>query len=1057
MHTVQSRLDDMARRLDSMAPKGPTAYTPPHSRSEPERIAEPISQFNRHLDPFTDASQPASPPAAPSQVAPAHLPPAIDLAVAEIAARRRALIGAQPEPRRAPAPSIEPLAALPPVPPAVAAATPMPIVTVPRATVPAQDLSSLEDQLRAITTQIETLRTPAVEEAINALRTELGDMARTLPAAMPRHAIEAIERQIAELTQRIAEDRRAGAGDNALAGIEHGLTEVRDALQHLTPVENLIGFGDAIHNLAHKIDMIVADKDPATIQKLESAIGTLREMSQHFASNDAVNRLAEQVQKLAQNVEHIGRVSTGDALAPLEQRIAVLSEALAERAQSGVNVPPRLEALVNSLSDKIEQVQLSRGDNIAASHLEDRITALVQKLDASDTRLSHLEAIERGLADLLVHIEDIKVSRATDDRYDNASPFVVDELRNDIARTQSTLDAVHDTLGHVVDRLAVIEQGLRAEANVPHYAEPVHEEPLELTEHQAQTSEHVPLAPEIPPCPAVDAETAFAEASPPIIAEPMTVFTEAPSAVTESSVHEPHELSADIALPPQPPPAAPPARPAPIATEATPLRRLPVTHQLIDPDQPLEPGSGQPASNADPAARIAASEAALGGVRPAITSVPSNRSAFIAAARRAAQAANKDTTPRRPRSAAEFMNPEGGEPDPSMRERLMKRVKSLFIAASIIAIVVGGVQIAGNVVNFGPLQDKLASGDSDEYATVPLVKTEEPANVATDAAPAPALATAPSAPVTPATPPATMPPGDLAVIAPGITPMPNAAGGLPSILSAPGVQMPGPITGSITAPASPAPAAAPSLAPDDAHGNADRLPAAIGGIRLRSAATAGDAAAAYEVGVRYADGKGVPADATEAARWIERAAAKGLAPAQFRYGNMLEKGRGVKKDLGEARRLYLAAAAAGNAKAMHNLAVLYAEGVDNKPDYGVAAQWFHKAAERGIPDSQFNLGMLYARGLGVGVDFTESYKWFALAAEKGDKEAIKKRDEVATKLDAHALAAAQAAIKAFAPVPQPDAAVNVPVPSGGWDNAANGQPVPRVKPRVGAPLVIGKR
>ena len=183
--------------------------------------------------------------------------------------------------------------------------------------------------------------------------------------------------------------------------------------------------------------------------------------------------------------------------------------------------------------------------------------------------------------------------------------------------------------------------------------------------------------------------------------------------------------------------------------------------------------------------------------------------------------------------------------------------------------------------------------------------------------------------------------------------------------------LPGFITGSVSRPVTPIPATpqTPLVLPPTHNG--DRLPVAIGGIKLRSAATAGDAAAAYEVGLRYAEGHGVPTDMSEAARWFERAAGKGLPPAQFRYGSLVEKGQGVKKDLAQARRLYLAAATAGNAKAMHNLAVLYAEGIDGKPDYGVAAQWFHKAAAHGIPDSQFNLGVLYARGLGVATNMTE--------------------------------------------------------------------------------------
>ena len=100
----------------------------------------------------------------------------------------------------------------------------------------------------------------------------------------------------------------------------------------------------------------------------------------------------------------------GEALNHLEQRIAALSDALAERAQSGAAVPPRLEALVESLSDKIEQVQHSRDNGDAFGHLEDRIVKLVEKLDASDSRLGHLEALERGLADLLMHVEANKDS-----------------------------------------------------------------------------------------------------------------------------------------------------------------------------------------------------------------------------------------------------------------------------------------------------------------------------------------------------------------------------------------------------------------------------------------------------------------------------------------------------------------------------------------------------------------------------------------------------------------------------------------------------------------------
>jgi localization factor PodJL len=236
----------------------------------------------------------------------------------------------------------------------------------------------------------------------------------------------------------------------------------------------------------------------------------------------------------------------------------------------------------------------------------------------------------------------------------------------------------------------------------------------------------------------------------------------------------------------------------------------------------------------------------------------------------------------------------------------------------------------------------------------------------------------------------------------------------------------GDVTGSVAqVPAKPAPQ----------QPAADRLPANIGSQLLRNAALTGDAAAAYEIAMRFVEGRGVAANLEEGARWFERAASKGLTPAQFRYASMLEKGQGVKKDLAAAQRLYIAAASKGHAKAMHNLAVLYAEGAEGKPDYANAAQWFRKAAEHGVPDSQYNLGVLAARGLGTERNMAESYKWFALAAAQGDKEAARKRDEVAAHLDAQTLASVQQAVKSFTPTPQPPEAIQITVPPGGWDRA----------------------
>jgi localization factor PodJL len=165
----------------------------------------------------------------------------------------------------------------------------------------------------------------------------------------------------------------------------------------------------------------------------------------------------------------------------------------------------------------------------------------------------------------------------------------------------------------------------------------------------------------------------------------------------------------------------------------------------------------------------------------------------------------------------------------------------------------------------------------------------------------------------------------------------------------------------------------------------------------------------------------------------------------FRLGTLMEKGLGTKKDPDAARRYYLQAAERGNAKAMHNLAVLDADGGGKGPNYKGAATWFKKAAERGVADSQYNLGILYARGIGLEQNLAESFKWFSLAAAQGDADAGRKRDDVAKRLDQQSLAAARLAIQTFTPERQPNDAIAVNAPAGGWD-AAPAAPAPKRQP-----------
>ena len=75
-----------------------------------------------------------------------------------------------------------------------------------------QELSGLEQQLRQINTQIETLRQPcSLDKAVDTLRDDLAEIGVMLQDAMPRKAVEALEGEVRKLAERIDNTRHAGA------------------------------------------------------------------------------------------------------------------------------------------------------------------------------------------------------------------------------------------------------------------------------------------------------------------------------------------------------------------------------------------------------------------------------------------------------------------------------------------------------------------------------------------------------------------------------------------------------------------------------------------------------------------------------------------------------------------------------------------------------------------------------------------------------------------------------------------------------------------------------
>jgi localization factor PodJL len=983
---VARQLNDAISRLDARLAQisGPQAAR--QAQQDQQRQAEMVERAAAQV-------YRPSPPLSPAS---------FDYAIAEIAARQSELDAPPPRkipPRSAPpitpamAPVMAPAMAPPPTPPAAP---------------PGPDFSALERHLFKITSQIEALQRPdGIEQSIAAFRSELSEIRAAITEAMPRRAIESIENEIRSLSRRIDDTRQNGIDAQALAGIERALGEIREVLRSLTPAEQLAGYDEAIRNLGAKLDLILrANDDPSTVQQLEGAIAALRAIVSNVASNDALARLSDDVHTLSSKVDQLARApDNSDSFAVLEQRIAALTSTLEARERPAASEnTDQLESALRALSDRIDRMPVGNDNASAFAHLEQRVSYLLERLEASTDHRPSLDLgrVEAGLHDILGYLENQNAALLSQGSRGAPEPDtgLIDIVKRELTdlrfnqteagrHTQDSLEAVHNTLGHVVDRLAMIEGDLRA----------VRAQPAAPSPEAEPAQQSFALRSELPPQPKPELPN--------------------PAAAQEQFAAAPREFQA------APPPVA-------LATVVTPRAiseilephtqtRTPIEPDL-PPDHPLEPGTRPNGRSASPSERIAASESAISEIPAASRDKASEKvstSSFIAAARRAAQAAAaaQPVDGKAPRGSAKKSAGDKAKEGST----ITSKIRSLLVGASVVVIVLGTFKMAMSLLEGG---------------SPPPVPAIQGSSEAPAAAPPPAQDSAKPAMPDPATPSMT-------------SPTPIGRQSLNS--SAPGGSDSG---ASVAIPQIPAPAIAP-IASNDVTGAipapqtssagrklglvqvppSESLPDGIGGPALRAAALKGDPTAAYEIGLRFAEGKGVATNYDEAAKWYDRAAQAGVVPAIFRLGTFYEKGLSVKKDADIARRYYLQAAERGNAKAMHNLAVLDADGGGRGANYKSASQWFRKAADRGVADSQFNLGILYARGIGVEQNLAESFKWFSLAAAQGDADAARKRDDVAKRLDPQSLAAARLAIQTFTPEPQPDDAVNVASPAGGWDSA----------------------
>lgn len=841
----------------------------------------------------------------------------------------------------------------------------------------------------------------ATSAALTELQLETVRLRQAIDQLATSRDVGALEQAVTALTRGL---ERAETGTD-LTAIAAPIEEIRLQVERLA--EDVAGHVHArvaedVRRLAERLDDVAAtgptDPEGQTLAGLFTELDEIRQLLTALADPERIQSLANSLQVVSAQVVQLQRIGAGPDLRPLleeirgevkvaapaalAEQIQILAEkvdhlcALQDRPEpvaEAVHAEPgemaSIQAMLHTLAEKVDEASEHEG----LDALEKQVMTLADRLDAPQGGDPALAGLERTMGDLLAQVAALRDAAPSEAVVERAA-------RNAVAQTLSGSGIAADSGEIGLLRASLADMQARQAAA---------DQRLGATLEGVQTALErllVRLGP-----------TEAAEPRVPSLGDRLMSST-----------------SPEVAL---------------AAADLNPAGRSAGIETPLIADDLLEPGSGRPTrasrGGRDSVSRRSAKEPQAEPVRarPTVEAGAESdiKTSFIAAARRAAQAAQAELaaeapTERRDSRATKSAAPQTiGEPGrlSRLRSEIDRKRRPLLLGLAAIVLALGALQTvklrapdeARPVVAANPAAPAAGDAAGEAAKSTAKVETGEAAKeVSKDASkeagkePAKVAATDGWKDAPGAKPPVTDPTTTQALPNPG----PSEARAV----------------------------TAKSTLPQVAGMNtlqADLGAVPVGLAKVKAAALEGDGTAVWDLATREAEGRGMPRDLALAAKLFEKLATAGYAPAQYKIAGQYEKGAGVVRDLDKAKLWYGRAAEQGHARSMHNLAVIFAENpaANGKPDFASAASWFRQGAEFGVRDSQYNLGVLYARGMGLTQDLVQSYVWFAAAAAQGDDDAAKKRDDVANKLSTAELASAKSLSAAFKPR-KIDAAVNEP-------------------------------
>lgn len=369
--------------------------------------------------------------------------------------------------------------------------------------------SSLEAAIRNVVEHIE-LSERRTRDSLKTMQDRLGEMSQRATHAnaddlvRTAPAFASLEARMSELSTRL---QRSEAHQQSLPdAVRHELNQLADRIETVhqssetlaskaqsaavgTAQRELRDIEGRILGLLKEAQTTLGSQSStaADLQRLRADIGSLNKRIDDVGSSTASDR---DVHALRVAVEQLStRVAQGPDMRPLaemDKRLGEITRRLEQNHAATRNLPQfgELERRIAELDHRLAEAVRLQGDGHAVTALEQQISVVSERLGRTEAQLGNLETMEQAIHQLYQGLEDNRAmaSQVAEDAANRAAERVMavykaqpaepshelmalkdglqavrDSAANSDQRNQETLEAVHETLEQIVNKLAELE------------------------------------------------------------------------------------------------------------------------------------------------------------------------------------------------------------------------------------------------------------------------------------------------------------------------------------------------------------------------------------------------------------------------------------------------------------------------------------------------------------------------------------------------------------------------------------------------------------------------